>query len=376
MAKNEFLPFGLADGANVLSNDEYGKLAARTNGFSSGVAKSPELNKAWRQASVIASVVAQFIAETTGSDVLDDGNLATLQNGLLSALRETVNANVHVASVDVAGITKLSNAVDSNSETQAATSRAVKSANDNANNRLEKSQNGADILNPAEFVKNLGLSQTVERAENALSKSANGSDIPNKAAFINNLGLVKTVELAGSALPRESGWTFTSGAHVIQGSRDYATLTLAKSDGYKTTIQTQPHNADDMLVFSYADQSVYVPKKSGTLATISDITNKISEIQIPKNTTLNPAARDGWWQCGDTGLIYQYGYYAGQYEDNTVRFPMRFFNKCHIVVITSVSDHTGNWDRTARVREQPTRESFRYWAGSAQMNIFWWAVGY
>ncbi|WP_323872125.1 phage tail protein, partial [Xenorhabdus doucetiae] len=125
------------------------------------MAKSPELNKVWRQASVIATVVAQFIAETTDTDVLDDGNLATLQNGLLSALRETVNANVHVASVDVAGITKLSNAVDSNSETQAATSRAVKSANDNANNRLEKSRNGADILNPTEFVKNLGLLDVV-----------------------------------------------------------------------------------------------------------------------------------------------------------------------------------------------------------------------
>ncbi|MBD2825591.1 gp53-like domain-containing protein [Xenorhabdus szentirmaii] len=214
----------------------------------------------------------------------------------------------------------------------------------------------------------------MEQAENALSKSANGSDIPNKAAFINNLSLAKTVEQAGNSLPRESGWTFTSGAHVIQGSRDYATLTLAKSDGYKTTIQTQPHNASDMLVFSYGDQSIYVPKKSGTLATLNDITSKISE--LPKNTALNPAARDGWWQCGDTGLIYQYGYYAGQYEDNTVRFPMRFFNKCHIVVITSVSDHTGNWDRTARVRDFPTRESFQYWAGSAQFNIFWWAVGY
>ncbi|MBD2781636.1 gp53-like domain-containing protein [Xenorhabdus szentirmaii] len=223
-----------------------------------------------------------------------------------------------------------------------ASQKLATEANNNANSRLEKAKNGADILNKNEFVKNLGLAKTVEQAENSL--------------------------------PRESGWTFTSGAHVIQGSRDYATLTLAKSDGYKISIQTQPHNASDMLVFSYGDQSIYVPKKSGTLATLNDITSKISE--LPKNTALNPAARDGWWQCGDTGLIYQYGYYAGQYEDNTVRFPMRFFNKCHIVVITSVSDHTGSWDRTARVRDFPTRESFQYWAGSAQFNIFWWAVGY
>ncbi|PHM39254.1 putative protein StfE [Xenorhabdus mauleonii] len=157
MAKNEYLPFGLADGANVLSNAEYGKLAARTNGFSSGVAKSQELNKVWRQASVIASVVAQFIAETTGKDVLDDGNLTALQDGLLKALRETVSSNVPAATLNVAGITKLSNETNSYVEDMAATPKSVKYVNDNANGRLEKSKNGADIPNKNEFVKNLGL---------------------------------------------------------------------------------------------------------------------------------------------------------------------------------------------------------------------------
>uniref|UniRef100_UPI0006AA3FB0 phage tail protein n=2 Tax=Xenorhabdus TaxID=626 RepID=UPI0006AA3FB0 len=156
MAKNEFLPFGLADGSNVLSNEEYGKLAARTNGFSSGVAKSQELNKVWRQASVITTVVAQFIAETTGSDVLDDGNLVTLQNGLLNALRATVDSTVPAASLTTAGITKLSNAIDSNAENMATTPRAVKTV---ADTRLEKAKNGADIIDKPEFVKNLGLSE-------------------------------------------------------------------------------------------------------------------------------------------------------------------------------------------------------------------------
>ncbi|WP_228857859.1 phage tail protein, partial [Xenorhabdus sp. PB61.4] len=156
MAKNEFLPFGIADGANVLTNDEYGKLIARTNGFSSGVAKSQELNKVWRQASVIAAVVAQFIAETNNQDVLDDGDLVALQKGLLSALKATVSSNVPNASLTTAGITKLSNATDSNAENVAATSKAVNQVNDNANSRLEKAKNGADIPNKPEFVSNIG----------------------------------------------------------------------------------------------------------------------------------------------------------------------------------------------------------------------------
>ncbi|WP_230580776.1 tail fiber protein, partial [Xenorhabdus bovienii] len=171
MAKNEFLPFGIADGANVLLNEEYSNLAARTNGFSSGVAKSQELNKVWRQASVIASVVAQFIAETNNQDVLDDGNTAALRAGLLNALRATIGSNIPVASQTLAGITKLSNATNSNSEVDAATPRAVKAAHDLANSRLEKDQNGADIPNKPKFVENLSLSDTVNQARNAYPKT-------------------------------------------------------------------------------------------------------------------------------------------------------------------------------------------------------------
>lgn len=86
MAKNEFLPFGTAANANVLSNADYQVLPARSSGFASGVAKSEQLNKAWRQATVMASVLGQFIADVSGNDVLDDGNTATLKNSLIAAL--------------------------------------------------------------------------------------------------------------------------------------------------------------------------------------------------------------------------------------------------------------------------------------------------
>ncbi|WP_447886675.1 glycine-rich domain-containing protein [Serratia fonticola] len=86
MAKNEFLPFGIGVNANVLTNDEYQALPGRASGFVSGVAKSKDFNKTWRQASVIASVVAQFIADNSGKDVLDNGDTATLKNNLEAAL--------------------------------------------------------------------------------------------------------------------------------------------------------------------------------------------------------------------------------------------------------------------------------------------------
>lgn len=55
------------------------------------------------------------------------------------------------------GFVRLNSAVDSDSELLAATSKSVKIAMDNANARLAKDRNGADIPNPALFRQNLAL---------------------------------------------------------------------------------------------------------------------------------------------------------------------------------------------------------------------------
>ncbi|MGI5597728.1 tail fiber protein [Escherichia coli] len=54
------------------------------------------------------------------------------------------------------GIVQLSSATNSASETLAATPKAVKAANDNAEKRLQKDQNGADIPGKDTFTKNIG----------------------------------------------------------------------------------------------------------------------------------------------------------------------------------------------------------------------------
>ncbi|WP_128869076.1 tail fiber protein [Shigella boydii] len=54
------------------------------------------------------------------------------------------------------GLVQLSSAINSDSETLAATPKAVKSAYDNAEKRLQKDQNGADISGKDTFTKNIG----------------------------------------------------------------------------------------------------------------------------------------------------------------------------------------------------------------------------
>ena len=79
MAINQILPFGTAAGANVLAPADYQALASRNAGFSAGTAKSKELNTVWRQASFVAAMLGQYIADKSGQDVLDNGDLAALQ---------------------------------------------------------------------------------------------------------------------------------------------------------------------------------------------------------------------------------------------------------------------------------------------------------
>ncbi|MNO26512.1 hypothetical protein D3C76_163660 [compost metagenome] len=83
---NDFLPFAGAGGANVMTQAAYAGLAARTAGFSSGTAQSAQLNKVWRQSSIIAAAVAQAISDLTGLDSIDDGTTATIVANLKKAI--------------------------------------------------------------------------------------------------------------------------------------------------------------------------------------------------------------------------------------------------------------------------------------------------
>ncbi|UQN68002.1 hypothetical protein L0Z11_09825 [Burkholderia multivorans] len=87
MANNNFKPFASAGGANVMSQADYEALAALLTGFQSGTASSQQLNKVWRQSSIMAAVLAQFIVDLTGQDAIDDGTTATLLANLKTAVQ-------------------------------------------------------------------------------------------------------------------------------------------------------------------------------------------------------------------------------------------------------------------------------------------------
>ncbi|EBU7264633.1 hypothetical protein EWC71_01210 [Salmonella enterica subsp. enterica serovar Oranienburg] len=134
------------------------------------------------------------------------------------ALAEHAKSRNHPdASLTAKGFVQLYSGVMSDSEILAATPKAVKIAMDNANARLAKERNLADLTNVplARQSLQLGNSATLNvgtipgtvaagddsRITGAMQKDQNGADIPDKPKFVENLGLRETINLAKNAVP-------------------------------------------------------------------------------------------------------------------------------------------------------------------------------
>lgn len=85
-ATNDFKPFATGVGANVMSQADYLAAVFLANGFAAGIAPSAQLNKVWRQSAFMTAVLAQFVANVTGVDVLDDGDEANKVTLLTDAI--------------------------------------------------------------------------------------------------------------------------------------------------------------------------------------------------------------------------------------------------------------------------------------------------
>lgn len=71
MATNDFLPFCPTDtGTNLLSQSEYLTATLRTQGNQPGIASSKLINKALRQATYMASAIAQFLSDSDRKSVV------------------------------------------------------------------------------------------------------------------------------------------------------------------------------------------------------------------------------------------------------------------------------------------------------------------
>ncbi|WP_107311354.1 hypothetical protein [Burkholderia metallica] len=109
--ENDFLPFAVGEGANVLSQSAYAALSALSSGYQAGTAQSAACNKTWRQSSVMTAVIAQFIVAQTNQPAIDDGTTATLLVNFTAAVNAAAKNTTTLSDTGVANAYAASNAV-------------------------------------------------------------------------------------------------------------------------------------------------------------------------------------------------------------------------------------------------------------------------
>ncbi|MDZ9365289.1 hypothetical protein SNB36_20645 [Escherichia coli] len=187
MAINNFKPFALDPNANVTSQADWEALPALLSGFTAGKASSAQVNKAIRQASFIAAALAQYTANKSGLDVLDDGDL----NGFISKMGTAFGKDFQALDATLTALAGLETG---------ANKLPYFTGNDTAA-QTDLSSVGRDIIGKktiADILTYLGLGETINKASGAMQKSANGSDISDVSAFRNALQL-------GTAATRDVG---------------------------------------------------------------------------------------------------------------------------------------------------------------------------
>ncbi|MCT8349736.1 hypothetical protein LGZ99_21675, partial [Photorhabdus temperata] len=104
-----------------------------------------------------------------------------------------------------------------------AANTSATNANNNANTRLSKSQNGADIPNKSEFIKNLGLTETVSKANSAVpsSRKVNGKALTGDISLsAGDVGAFKLGLTGTYSVDNQVPWNADTGLYDLQRPGD------------------------------------------------------------------------------------------------------------------------------------------------------------
>ncbi|HCU5110467.1 TPA: prophage tail fiber N-terminal domain-containing protein [Escherichia coli] len=156
---------GSATTATTKASEAAGSATAASQSKVAAESAATRAEIAAKRAEDIASAVALEDASTTKKGIVQLSSATNSTSESLAATPKAVKAAYDLtsgkytaqdATTAQKGIIQLSSATNSTSETLAATPKAVKAANDNAEKRLQKDQNGADIPGKDTFTKNIG----------------------------------------------------------------------------------------------------------------------------------------------------------------------------------------------------------------------------
>ncbi|EPM3685874.1 prophage tail fiber N-terminal domain-containing protein [Escherichia coli] len=165
---------GSATTASTKATEAAGSATAAAQSKSTAESAATRAETAAKRAEDIASAVALEDASTTKKGIVQLSSATNSTSESLAATPKAVKAAYDLANGKYTaqdattaqkGIIQLSSATNSTSETLAATPKAVKSAYDNAEKRLQKDQNGADIPDKGRFLNNINAASKTDFAD-------------------------------------------------------------------------------------------------------------------------------------------------------------------------------------------------------------------
>ena len=217
MATNNFKPFATAANANVTAQADWESLPALLSGFTAGKASSAQVNKAIRQASFIAAALAQYTANKSGLDVLDDGDL----NGFIAKMSAAFGKDFQALDATLtalAGLTTGANKLPYFTGTDTASQTDLTSV-------------GRDIIGKgtiADILTYLGLREAAKR-----DVGTGTNQIPDMSFFTLSMG-----QTGYQKLP--SGMIIQWGTVAVDGNGNaFATLPIAFPQGIHGGIGTE-----------------------------------------------------------------------------------------------------------------------------------------
>lgn len=329
------------------------------------------------------------------------------------------------ATTGAKGFVQLSSATDSTSEALAATPKALKIAMDNASARLAKDRNGADIPNPALFIQNIGLQQTVDLAKGAVpsTRRVNGKalsgdiEIFPSDIYAGSVALGAGVDLNAITTP---GLYYQPQNVNAQGGKNYpegnaGSLEVLKHAGV-TQIYRIYNNSKCYWRALYGNNwsawaKVYdnnfrptaaevgaLPSSGTAVAAVKLATPRLingiafdgtqnigisatavgayskaeSDAKYGAKNTIGKAA-NGWFKDTTTGLIIQWGFtnQTGGYQNIT--FPIAFPNACRNIQVTP---YTANVAGTLECSVSQYSNTTARLNANQNYPLFWQATGY
>ncbi|HEI3471642.1 TPA: prophage tail fiber N-terminal domain-containing protein, partial [Escherichia coli] len=165
---------GSATTASTKATEAAGSATAAAQSKSTAESAATRAETAAKRAEDIASAVALEDASTAKKGIVQLSSATNSTSESLAATPKAVKAAYDLANGKYTaqdattaqkGIVQLSSATNSTSETLAATPKAVKSAYDNAEKRLQKDQNGADIPDKGRFLNNINAVSKTDFAD-------------------------------------------------------------------------------------------------------------------------------------------------------------------------------------------------------------------